>query len=233
MSNYDKDLSHWALLDEYIAGPPAAPLKRSPVVRPNAASRLAAVLSRLALDQPALFSRAGSPARLPAHLLRVGHRVITLFSAEFVAPGSRLDIRFDTGSTARGDVETCRPHRDGFHLDIQLFDARLGSDDGAERIDPRFTVRIPCSLRTSGTSGHAVAATIVDVSRSGIRLQSPRPVARGTLVEVTCVAAHISGEVRYSREVSSDEFYIGVLADANTHVPGQSGDLDLTVLKDR
>jgi hypothetical protein len=74
---------------------------------------------------------------------------------------------------------------------------------------------------------------ILDVSRSGLRVRCPRRIEPGSQVEVICLRAIIQGEIRYCREVSEDEFYLGLQADAATsRVSGQAGELDLTALTD-
>lgn len=209
-----------------VAGAPTASPVKPRAVDGYAATRIAAVLARVAIDQPARLRLSGT--EIAAVIEQVGYRSITLASAEFVPPAARVHLYFEGGATARGDVERCLPRRQGFQLQIRLFDAHFDSQTDWVRIDPRLPVRIPCAIQVGDAPPHQ--ATIVDVSRSGLRLQSPQALERGAVIEVTCLGAHIRGEVRYSREVSSDEFYIGVQADAASHVLGQTGTLDLTAL---
>ena len=92
------------------------------------------------------------------------------------------------------------------------------------RADRRFTVDIGGVLQVKGTPKDIYLVTVRDVSKSGLRVSCPICVPEGSRVELTCCDTIISGEVRYAREESLDEYCLGIRADSTT-----SGGLDLTL----
>src|SRR5579862_8447862 len=90
------------------------------------------------------------------------------------------------------------------------------------RADRRFTVEVAGVLRLGDVRSAVYVVTVLDVSRSGLRVCCPAPVSTGARVEVTCCDAVIAGEARYCREAGAGEFYIGIKADH-----GAEGGIDL------
>lgn len=100
---------------------------------------------------------------------------------------------------------------------------------GKRRHD-RYFVEMPGLLRLEGTRG-VYLITVLDLSKSGLRVRSVRSFPAGSRAEVVCQDKKVFGTVRYAREVGH-EFNVGIEAD-RVEAPGGtrvSGDLDLTAL---
>jgi hypothetical protein len=69
-------------------------------------------------------------------------------------------------------------------------------------------------LQVSGTIGAVYVVNVLDVSRAGLRVNCPVPVAVGGRVRVTCCETEIDAEVRYCQETGPDEFGIGLKAES-------------------
>jgi hypothetical protein len=205
---------------------PGREYKAVPEISARVGSRLAAVLARLAPGRPAVISYGPSSRTLSAQVAQVLYRGLELEAAEFLHPGTRADVRFERELAVRGDVQRCLPRQGGYQIRLRLFDAQLGED---ARTSPRQPVQISATLRVE-SSGRLYTVSIVDISQTGLRVRSPKPLPPGFRVEVNCRHAQIRGEVRYSRLLADDEFYIGIEAKAESSVFGQTGALDLTAL---
>jgi hypothetical protein len=81
-----------------------------------------------------------------------------------------------------------------------------------QRRHDRYRVEIPGLLRLLETRGGIYAITVLDVSKTGLRISCPKPVASGTRVEFRCQSTKILGTVKYAREVGN-ETYLGIEAD--------------------
>ena len=80
-----------------------------------------------------------------------------------------------------------------------------------KRREPRYPCNDPVKVRVLSTRGPRFAATVLDVSRSGLRLELATPIAKGSEVEVTVRGnVIIFGEIRYCRR-TSDIFHAGIL----------------------
>jgi hypothetical protein len=90
------------------------------------------------------------------------------------------------------------------------------------RADRRFTVEVAGVLQLGDVKSAVYVVTVLDVSRSGLRVCCPVPVATGSRAEVSCCDTVIAGEVRYCREDAANEFYVGIKADQ-----GAEGGIDL------
>ncbi len=92
----------------------------------------------------------------------------------------------------------------------------------------RFEMDMAGLLRISGIAGGIYMITVLDVSKSGLRIQCSRALDHGTRVEIQCHDFSIFGEIRYSRGMAADEFHLGIEATAVWTAAGkQSGELDL------
>lgn len=97
------------------------------------------------------------------------------------------------------------------------------------RRSPRYNVEAPAILRVDGRAGPFLV-TVLDVSESGVRVNSPTAFVSGTLVTLTCRGSTVSGEIRYTRSVDSG-FHVGILANsASDGARSESGEMDLTRL---
>jgi hypothetical protein len=86
-------------------------------------------------------------------------------------------------------------------------------------------------MRIIGERGAIYVVTIIDVSKTGLRVSGSVPLTSGTNVTVLCRGIDITGEVRYSRNVGRDEFHLGVKVDDDSEGPrSEEGELDLTLL---
>ena len=91
------------------------------------------------------------------------------------------------------------------------------------RADRRYMVNVAGALQVEGLATDVYVITVLDISRSDLRVSCPISVPAGSRVTVTACQANIIGEVRYTREVGPNEFWLGIKADK-----GADGGLDLT-----
>ncbi len=76
-------------------------------------------------------------------------------------------------------------------------------------------------MRVEGIRGGIYLITVLDVSKSGLRINCSTSLTTGTRVEVRCRGASVPGEIRYARDVGQNEFHLGVEA---------TSEMDLTQL---
>lgn len=81
-----------------------------------------------------------------------------------------------------------------------------------QRRHDRFVVETPGILRIQNTRGGIYVITVLDVSKSGLRINCSTALPYGSRVEVKCKNAKVFGEVRYTREVGY-EYHVGIEAD--------------------
>ncbi len=100
-----------------------------------------------------------------------------------------------------------------------------------KRRHDRYTVETPGLLRLQETRGGIYAITVLDVSKSGLRINCPSAVLSDSRVEVKVHGSTIVGTVRYARSVGY-EFHVGIEAELlQTAAGATSGEeLDLTLL---
>lgn len=197
----------------------------------EARTRVAAVLARLAVDDPVGLLDGDESSRISARVLALRWGGVELITSEFLAPGTHLGLSFPKAGAGWGEVDRCKPNAGEFAVSITLLDGQFSATSEPTRREPRYSVNISGLLRVPGIKGAFYAITILDVSRSGLRIQSPRAVDAGRKVEVISRDARVAGEVRYSRQVAADEFHLGIHAGPNGNVLGQTGPLDLTLLR--
>jgi hypothetical protein len=91
------------------------------------------------------------------------------------------------------------------------------------RREARYPTNDPAEIRILPLSGPRLPSTVIDVSRSGLRLEVSTQLARGLQVEVVLPAkAAVFGEVRYCRR-AGDAFHVGIrIQDVHYSRPGQS-----------
>jgi hypothetical protein len=78
------------------------------------------------------------------------------------------------------------------------------------RREARYPTNDPAEIRILPLSGPRLPSTVIDVSRSGLRLEVSTQLARGLQVEVVLPAkAAVFGEVRYCRR-AGDAFHVGI-----------------------
>jgi hypothetical protein len=100
--------------------------------------------------------------------------------------------------------------------------------DEKNRRHRRFQMDMAGLLRIAGVAGGIYMISVLDVSKSGLRIQCPRALDHGTRVEVQCHDFSVFGEVRYSRGMAADEFHLGIEAtEVRTAAGMQAGELDL------
>ncbi|HLX44816.1 MAG TPA: PilZ domain-containing protein [Bryobacteraceae bacterium] len=190
--------------------------------------------TRIATDMAASI-RMLSPAssgRAHARVLDTSRDGLKLRVPEFLHPGATIQVRV-TDTVAFGEVRYCQPAGSAFHVGVQIRDSFPAPGAGSiqpKRKEPRSAVSATAGLVAQGrTDPHPV--TVLDVSRSGLRVRSGISLATGSRVEIIYGNATVRGEVRYSRELAPDEFNIGINADGivgNGEV--HDADLDLTLL---
>jgi hypothetical protein len=97
--------------------------------------------------------------------------------------------------------------------------------DADRRTEARYPAQDPAELEILSSPGEPLYGTILDVSRSGLRIGLPKRIDRGEQVKVKLQGNVIFGEVRYCRAVSG-AFHIGIrienlvrpTARANRHI---------------
>jgi len=97
--------------------------------------------------------------------------------------------------------------------------------DADRRTEARYPAQDPAELEILSTPGVPLYGTILDVSRSGLKIGLPKRIDRGEQVKVKLQGNVIFGEVRYCRAVSG-AFNIGIriqnlvrqAAPANRHI---------------
>src|ERR1700691_4438793 len=84
------------------------------------------------------------------------------------------------------------------------------SVEGAERrTEIRYPAQDPAELEVLPGPGEPIFGTILDVSRSGLKVALSKRIDRGEQVKVKLHNNHIFGEVRYCRAVSG-AFHVGI-----------------------
>jgi hypothetical protein len=114
------------------------------------------------------------------------------------------------------------------HLPTELGNA--AAESLRRRKHERLAAEIPAVLRLVETRGGIYVVTVLDVSKSGLRISCPSALPEGTKVEIKCRGIAILGIVRYAREVH-EEFHLGIEAEtASAPKITQGSELDLTLL---
>jgi hypothetical protein len=90
----------------------------------------------------------------------------------------------------------------------------------------------PGVMRIQGKPDHVYVVTVLDVSKSGLRVSCASALPVATQVEVKCRGAGVTGEIRYCRDVKPAEFNLGIKAyEASSGAgPQAAGRVDLTLL---
>ena len=99
-----------------------------------------------------------------------------------------------------------------------------------QRQSPRILVDVPAVLSVVGAAS-VCSARVLDVSKSGYRVNCPFKLESGTEVRLICLAKRILGKVRYSRQIESHEFHVGVeVTEVSTDGLSRSEPVDLTLI---
>lgn len=119
----------------------------------------------------------------------------------------------------------------GKHLDINQVDASHSLEIDSKKIGPpaaaapsdrrreaRYPSQEPVEIELLFGPRDAIYGTILDVSRSGLRIELPRRIQRGEEVKVKLQQNVIFGEVRYCRAVSG-VFHAGIRIDELVRPP--------------
>jgi PilZ domain len=167
-----------------------------------------------------------------ARVLSTWREGVKLRVPESVQPGATVQIRvMDT--FAFGEIRSCQAVGPAFHIGVHIQDSFPVPRDGvlqAQRSEPRSDVRVSADLKVQGgIESHRI--TVLDVSRSGLRVRLGFPIPANTRVEISYGNTVVSGEVRYSRELDVDEFNIGINVDHVTDGGEErDGDFDLNLV---
>jgi hypothetical protein len=198
----------------------------------QAATRIAAVLARIALGTRATVWLHPKREPLDAEISEVLFRAITLKTDQLLPPESVVEVRFNGDIAVRGTVIRCQPREGIFYVRLALSDACLQSADLEARRDERFAVRIPGTLRAPESISSICMIEVMDVSRSGLRVRCERGLPQGAQIDLNCRGTSIHGEVRYSRQVSLHEYHIGIYALSVFRQSIRLEEFDLTLLRD-
>lgn len=100
-----------------------------------------------------------------------------------------------------------------------------------QRSHERFAVKVPGILKIPGARCGTYLITVLDTSKTGLRVSCSLAIPAGTPVEVKVLGATIKGTVRYSRDVDR-EYNVGIEAESmESQIQSeQPGELDLTSL---
>jgi hypothetical protein len=87
---------------------------------------------------------------------------------------------------------------------------RASEDEAERRTETRYPTRgDPAELELGSSPSESIYGTVLDVSRSGLRVVLPRRMDRSDQVKVKLQGNVILGEVRYCRAVSG-VFHVGI-----------------------
>jgi PilZ domain-containing protein len=94
---------------------------------------------------------------------------------------------------------------------VRLFDGAPAGDSGTDRRrEPRYPCQDPAEVRLVPGDGSSLPATVLDISRSGLRLRLVVRIPKNSQVEIVLPKqVIIFGEVRYCRR-SGDNFDVGI-----------------------
>jgi len=88
---------------------------------------------------------------------------------------------------------------------------KTGASGAERRREPRYPCKDPVEVRIISGDGSRVPATLMDVSRSGLRLELGTPVPKGTEIEILLSKQlAVSGRVRHCRRVGA-KYQAGIL----------------------
>ena len=97
---------------------------------------------------------------------------------------------------------------------LTLFGSVVPADKAAlseKRREPRYPCNDAVAVRVMSIGPRHFPATVLDVSRSGLRLELATPIAKGSEIEVAArTQLVVFGEVRYCRR-AGEVFHVGVL----------------------
>jgi PilZ domain-containing protein len=102
-----------------------------------------------------------------------------------------------------------------------------------QRRHTRDRVEAPAIMHIEG-SPVAFLVTVLDVSKSGLRVSCSTAASAGKKVTVNFRGAIVSGEARYCRGISANDFNIGIeAASGSADLVSESGELDVTLMFNR
>jgi len=114
----------------------------------------------------------------------------------------------------------CRPKEDRYEAHISIDDVEA---TGVRRA-PRFPVKLPGHLLLSSVG--ALAITIVDISRDGLGIDLPVPLATGQEIGIQCGSVLVLAIVRHCRELQDGIYRAGAemhhLFEKNVQPPPES-----------
>jgi len=131
---------------------------------------------------------------------------------------------------ALGEVRHSEKSKDDFFAGIILRDVCPTGPGRDSRQEARYPVNVPGSVRIQGSAMETCEISVLDVSKSGLRIRSPKAIPEGTQVDVESSGATITGEIRYVRTLEEGGFNMGIRAYSANEAEGRDGALDLTVI---
>jgi len=99
----------------------------------------------------------------------------------------------------------------------------IEAQDAERRREARYPTQDPAELQILRGPAEAIYGTVLDVSRSGLRIALRKRINRGEQVKLKLHRKVIFGEVRYCRAVS-DGFHVGVQIEDVVRAPGRQND---------
>jgi hypothetical protein len=100
-----------------------------------------------------------------------------------------------------------------------------------QRTAERFAVKVPGILKIPSARSGTYLITVLDASRTGLRVSCSLAIPSGTPVEIKVLGATIKGTARYARDFDR-EYHVGIEAESLEPQPqgAESGELDLIPL---
>jgi hypothetical protein len=134
-------------------------------------------------------------------LLGIRYSEVHLRAAHWVAPTSRVTIRFEHVAIA-GEVLYSKPMEGSWLVCIGF------ASDAQGRVDPRFPVHIPATVIALRESGSVrTEGMITDVCRSGLGLTVSQSMAPGTMICIETGVILVIGSVRHCYRQKNEELY--------------------------
>lgn len=139
-------------------------------------------------------------------LLGVSHGKIHLRTTQWIEPASRVTAIF-AHITLAGEVVYCTRKDDAYRACI----AMISESENDQRREPRIPVRQPGTIIVLSDEGsESTQGTLLDLSKSGMRLDISHRVETGTMVFFVTDSNAVAGEVRYCHQRRSGYFEAGV-----------------------
>lgn len=128
---------------------------------------------------------------------------VAVFVGEPLSEQRAVTVQLNSFSF-EGQTLYCAPYENQFEIHVSIDDL----EDTGMRRSPRFPVSIPADLMRP--NGDPVAITIRDISREGMGIELPVPLAVGQPVAIASGPAFLFAVVRHCKTIAPNSFRAGV-----------------------